>query len=327
MNAPWASYSVEANMPDRLEEADWKLLLDRIKVGECTPFLGAGVCYGSLPLASKIAEDWAREEGFPLDDCADLAKVAQFLVVKYDAIYPKKMLIEQFKNAAAPDFDDPYEPHRVLAELPLPIYITTNYDDFLFRALLRSDYAPGFKKNPRRELCKWNKQVRASLGGYPRAHKSRSRLEGDDQNPLVFHLHGNTELPDSMVLTEDDYLDFLINMAKDEDLLPTRIQQAFTTTSLLFMGYSLSDWNFRVLFRNVVGYLEMSTKRVHISVQLAPLKNDASEEQRKRAEDYLNRYFYNLKIRVYWGTAREFARELRDRWEASRRSSENRNVH
>lgn len=308
-------------MPDKLKEPDWTLLLGRIQEGKCTPFLGAGTCSGILPLGKQIAEDWARKEGFPFDDCADLAKVAQFLSVKYDAIHPKDRLISQFRNIAAPYFDDPFEPHRVLAELPLPLYITTNYDDFLFRALSRAEYAPGFKKTPRREVCRWNKQLGKRIGGRSKAGRS-SRLETNIQNPVVFHLHGHTELAESMVLTEDDYLDFLINLSRDDELLPPRIQEAFTSTSLLFVGYSLNDWNFRVLFRSVVGYLEKSLLRAHISVQLVPVKDTASEEQKQSAEDYLNRYFDNLKIRIYWGTAKEFAQDLKNHWDAFRKQTE-----
>ncbi len=298
-------------MPDKLSEDDWTLLIGRIKDGKCTPFVGAGACYGTIPTASKIAEDWAGKEGFPFDDCTDLAKVAQFLSVKYDAIRPKDMFIKQFKDVVAPDFDDLYEPHRVLSDLPLPIYITTNYDDYLFRALSRTEYGSGKTKSPQRELCKWNQQIG---GGRSKARKRITRLDADVERPIVFHLHGHMGLPESMVLTEDDYLDFLINLAKDSELLPARLQEAFTGTSLLFVGYSLNDWNFRVLFRSVVGYLEKSLLRAHISVQLAPVKETASQEQRRGAEDYLNRYFENLKIRVYWGTAREFAKELREHW-------------
>src|SRR5205085_12621647 len=106
-----------------------------------------------------------------------------------------------------------------------------------------------FEKGPTREVCRWNKRIRDKLGGRARALKASARLESDVQRPVVFHLHGHTGLAESMVLTEDDYLDFLINLARDDDLLPHRIQEAFTSTSLLFVGYSLSDWNFRVLFR------------------------------------------------------------------------------
>ena len=293
-------------MPD-LSAEDWGLLVARIKEGKCTPFVGAGACHGTIPTAASIALDWAGRVNFPFDDCTDLAKVAQFISVKSDAIRPKEMFIEQFKGTAPPNFDDPYEPHRVLADLPLPVYITTNYDDFLFRALSRTEYAPGQYKSPKRELCKWNQQV---AGG--RSSRRAPRLDGSPSEPVIFHLHGTMEQPESMVLTEDDYLDFLIKIGKDESLLPRRIEEAFTNTSLLFVGYSLNDWNFRVLFRSIVSYLELSTRRAHISVQLSPLKNTASEEQKKSAEEYLNRYFDNLKIRVYWGDARAFARELRE---------------
>jgi hypothetical protein len=307
----------EARVPDKLNDADWSLLLGRIKEGKCTPFVGAGACYGTLPLGSVVAADWAGKEGFPFEDCHDLAKVAQFLSVKYDAIRPKDMFIDQYKNIGPPNFEDPFEPHRVLADLPLPIYITTNYDDFLFRALSRAEYAPGQHKNPRRELCKWNQQI----GGVrPKARKRVPRLDGDVQNPIVFHLHGNMECRESMVLTEDDYLDFLIKIGKDDALLPPRIEEAFTSTSLLFVGYSLSDWNFRVLFRSVVSYLEISTRRVHISVQLAPLGKTASDDQKRNAEEYLNRYFSKLDIRVYWGNATEFAKELSQHWELAKNS-------
>lgn len=297
-------------MPERLSADDWKLLAGRIKAGKCTPFIGAGACCPTLPTASTIAKDWADREGFPFDDCTDLAKVAQFLSVKYDPMKPKDMFIEQFGHTKPPNFDDPddpYEPHRVLADLPLPVYITTNYDNFLFEALTRAQYN-GQKRKPRREFCKWNQISRV----IPHPRKRLPRIDGDVENPLIFHLHGYMERPASMVLTEDDYLDFLIKIGKDSSLLPSRIEEAFTTTSLLFVGYSLSDWNFRVLFRNVVSYLDISTRHVHISVQLSPLKgsSSATDAQKQSAEDYLDRYFRKLDIRVYWGSARNFVQEL-----------------
>jgi len=77
-------------MPSTLEERDWRLLLTRIRSGECTPFLGAGACYGVLPLGAEVAGEWAKEYSYPLDDsCQDLARVAQFLAVEYDNMFPK----------------------------------------------------------------------------------------------------------------------------------------------------------------------------------------------------------------------------------------------
>ena len=75
-------------MPNTLGERDWDLLLRRIKAGKCTPFLRAGACYGVLPLGSHIAQEWAEEHDYPLEDCGDLARVAQFLAVQYDPMFP-----------------------------------------------------------------------------------------------------------------------------------------------------------------------------------------------------------------------------------------------
>jgi hypothetical protein len=62
-------------------DSDWHLLMRRISSGACTPFLGAGACYGTLPVGSDLAKRWAGEHGYPLDDSFDLARVAQYIGV------------------------------------------------------------------------------------------------------------------------------------------------------------------------------------------------------------------------------------------------------
>jgi hypothetical protein len=48
-------------MDHKLTEEQWEVLLKRIKVGKCTSFLGAGACYGTLPLGSDIAKEWSEK--------------------------------------------------------------------------------------------------------------------------------------------------------------------------------------------------------------------------------------------------------------------------
>jgi hypothetical protein len=130
-------------------DSDWQLLLRRISTGACTPFLGAGACDGTLPLGSELATRWAREHGYPLEDASDLARVAQYVGVHQDdAMYPKELVSSELLAASSPDFTVDTEPHAVLAALPLPIYMTTNYDDFMAEALRREG------KQPRREICR-----------------------------------------------------------------------------------------------------------------------------------------------------------------------------
>jgi hypothetical protein len=288
-----------------MTEDNWKVLLTRIKEGKCTPFLGAGVNYGILPLGGQIAREWASDEQFPLRTQDDLASVAQFIAVKYDAMTPKGKILDRLKKEARPDFSKPDERLdclRALAELPLPVYLTTNYDDLMVEALRHAEP----KKEPRREVCRWHvrlKSIPAVLGG---------KYQPSPANPLVFHLHGSDEFVQSLVLTEDDYLDFLVNISRSRKLLPPRIEEALTDASLLFIGYRLRDINFRVIHRGLVQSMDGSLRSLSVTVQMSP--PDDCREDAKPAQEYLDSYFDDLNVRVYWGTAADFAKELRDRW-------------
>jgi hypothetical protein len=285
----------------------------RIRAGKCTPFLGAGAAYGVLPLGSQIAQEWAQKFGYPLDDAGNLPRVATYLAVQYDAMYPKEMLLRNWiQNSKVPDYKNPDEPHATLASLPLPIYMTTNYDSFMTNALKAAG------KSPRRELCRWNKFVKDC----PSIFDQDPGFEPSPEEPIVFHLHGHDEFAESLVLTEDDYLDFLVSISRDDQLLPHQVRRSLAGTSLLFVGYSLADWSFRVLFRGLVTSMEQSLRRISVTVQLPPVPDQSvSDAHRSEIQTYLAKYFDQIDIRVYWGTAQEFMTELRTRWEVFQTSN------
>ena len=292
-------------MPNKLEEKDWERLLQGIKDRKCTPFLGAGVCAGKIPVSSQIASEWAKKYDYPMEDSDDLKRVAQFVgVIEEDKTAPKeeicKKIKELLKEIAPKYFEISDEPHGVLADLPLPIYITTNYDDFMVQALKSRG------KTPNQEICRWNKRIKQSK-------RTSSDFVPTQEKPLVYHLYGFYEIPESLVLTVDDYLDFLVATSMEQNLLPPRIQEAFTGTSFLFLGYGIADWDFHVLLRILVKYLEISGRK-HLSVQLVP--GYGFETQKEKVQKYLDRYFAELHIQVYWQDCREFAAELRTRWVA-----------
>ena len=72
-----------------LPEKTWEILLGRIKDQRCTPFLGAGACYGSLPLGSEIAQKWAADYSYPFSNSDNLIEVAQYLAVRYDRFFQR----------------------------------------------------------------------------------------------------------------------------------------------------------------------------------------------------------------------------------------------
>ena len=282
-------------------DRDWELLGKRIKDKTCTPFLGAGVSYRVLPLGRDIAQQWAKQYDFPLENSSDLTSVAQYLALNWDPLFPKEELLKMFKGKS-PDFSDPEEPHNFLADLNLPLYLTTNYDNFMAQALkVRKE------RDSQQALCKWNKL----LTDIP--SPLETGFTPTVAQPVVFHLHGHAPVAESLVLTEDDYMDFLVNISVGEELLPPVVQKALTGTSLLFVGYRIADTNFRVLLRSLLRFMEQGVRRTQYAVMLPPA---GSAEVRQKAQDYLTAYYDQIDVRVFWGDAAAFFTELNERAKA-----------
>ena len=307
-NTTVANLVAKPTIAKGLEDKDWGVLLRHISKGKCTPFIGPEACTGLYPMKRERAQKWCDDEDYPLEDRSELARVAQFLAVRDYPARPIERLIEEFENTKGPDFNDPYELHSVLSDLPLPVYITTNYDDYMMRAFSKKV----MKRDVRSEYCRWREGLTRSesvLGG---------EYKPTQANPVVFHLYGRIDEEQSLVLTENDYLEFLVNVTREEKLIPPVIQGAITGGSRLFLGYQLDEWDFRVLFHLLRNYLENTLTKAHISVQIVPMVKPSTVEQIEKATKYLNSYFEKkLYTRVYWGSCHDFVRELKERWEAS----------
>lgn len=302
----------EARAPTRrgepyVDDRDWSRLVDQLQAGDCTPFLGAGACHGTLPSGHELSQIWATDYGYPFVDHHDLPRVMQYAAISMrDHVTVKQQVARTLTGMSCPDFTNGAEPHGLLASFPLPVYLTTNYDDFMVSALRLAG------KRPLAAVCPWYDQA-------PRD----ARLATDDEfvphagEPIVYHLHGSWQEPRSLVLTEEDYLEFLINLAMDhasdgQRLIPTSILPSLTARPLLFVGYSLQDWTFRVIFHGLRRTVAGVQQRRHVSVQLPPPAT-ADPNVRERAEQYLNAYFEKWNISIFWGTAQDFCIELRNR--------------
>ena len=244
-----------------MTKEEWSLLLSRIREKDCTPFLGAAASSPPLPLGREIALKWSDEFSYPLYDRENLPRVARYLALKRDPVFPKdemrRHLQRTLKQEGFHHFDDCCQIHRVLAQLGLPIYLTTNYDDFMEKALERENRRPFTS-----DYCRWNSLIEQEDGAIGESFNPTA------EHPLVYHLHGTWDLVDSMVLTEDDYIEFLGNVSRSK--LHHRIVRAFSRTSLLFIGYSLEDLSFRTIFKSLIDTAGRGMKRTSISVQLDP---------------------------------------------------------
>lgn len=273
-------------MSDFSEET-WENLILYIQKKKCIPILGAGASQPWIPTGQQIAKRWAREFNYPFEDLTNLPKVAQFITMVRGGEYgderdPKYMLARKIGELHLPDFsmsDYHNTVHSVLADLDLPIYITTNYDH-LMEAALKSR-----GKQPISDFCRWN-EISEELD-YWRKH----RYEPTQANPLVYHIHGDTDSPNSIVLTEEDYVSFLAFLCHRDglyDLLPEHLYFALRDNQFLFIGYALQDITIRV----ILNLLHRESEARGVAVYLAP-KEDYSNSDRpaKYASTYAKKYF------------------------------------
>lgn len=320
------------------ENADsfWNTLLDNIADGVCTPFLGAGVTAALLPGPGELAQTLAVANNYPFLDLSDFPRVAQFMATTDKTRLRnevQRMLVEGFKRRmnlpaapsdrrsqltaliAAADWSQrcrqvfETELHHLLADLELPLYITTNFDNFMALAL-----ANKLGKPVRRLAVDWRAPLRQTAA---RPHFDlEPPLHKDD--PVVLHLFGNDDDVLSMVLSEDDYLDYLARIARDyEYLLPTSVTARLARTTLLFLGYRLEDLDLKIILRGLLTHLDLERwGMLHVAVQLEAATID--EAKQREVVRYFQRYFAHSRIDVYWGSTQQFIADLHARWQEYR---------
>ena len=213
--------------------------------------------------------------------------------------------------------------HKCLAQLRLPVYITTNYDDLLEQAL---SLIPGVR--PRSEIRRWSEELLSEPSGFDDGKYQPSPAE-----PVVFHLHGRwrEEAGDadavrltqfeSFVLTEDDYLDFLVNVSREISIspitrdertaLPLALRTVLKSKALLFVGYSMTDVNFLFILRALVRTMQPHSRVQRVAVQLSPKalpQGHSKESYQERVEEYFD---WTHNVRVLWRNADELAECVR----------------
>jgi len=140
-------------------------------------------------------------------------------------------------------------------------------------------------------------------------------------NPLVYHLYGLEAYPQTLVLSEDDYLNFLIAMVEDTNTLnpvvPLGLRRALGESHLIMLGYNLADWDFRVLFRFILKFRRDEFSPRGMVIQLK--KNTRTAEDVERSLEYLGHYFDRRKFDVDWNDPESFIQKLWNEWNEYRR--------
>ncbi len=332
----------------------WPSILKVLQKEECTPILGPGLNEDIAGSLRQIARDLAGKYGFPLAPWSreDLPSVMQFLAINQSikdkndgfprdelrtAIQERVLAALQQYGPLPPGLDSNnvdallrqlgkvlrgdsrrMDPHAVLAAKPFSIYITVNPDETMEEALADA------RRSPCSDYARWSPEVAKRdkpADKEPRRFPVLADLGPDYRpsfdKPLVYHLFGKLSVPASLVITEDDYFDYLLRIDSKSfagRLMPGAVATALTAHSLLFIGFRLEDWSFRVLLHSISSKEGSRARGVGdvrhpcVGAQLLPDRDGILDPTRARR--YFHKYLLTANISIFWGGVRDFIQEL-----------------
>jgi hypothetical protein len=255
------------------------LVGEAVRDQSCILFLGAGVHAPPPPgsgfsypaeVRPPIGKALSRELAaacdfvarFPGEDPGNLQRVA----LAYEIDRSRSRLVDAIIGAV----DTGREPSpmlRALARLDFPIVITTNYDQLFERALREVG------KAPRVAVYK------------PEQETTTDFRNATVQSPVIYKLHGDIAHRESLVVTDEDYIQFVLRMSDKEpyDPIPLSLKFFLTGSTTLFVGYSLLDYNLRLLFKALRWKIDAANVPDMYSVDFQPdaLIMDVWQSQRR----------------------------------------------
>lgn len=226
-------------------------------------FLGAGCNAGegeTLPTADKLAREMAEACGLEWHQDIPLSTIAFY----YESFHSRENL-----NAflARKFLDHDVLPSATLRNLvdiivklesraTFTLVVTTNYDRQLEKA-----YHTRTGRDLDVVVYNGGTDANRQAAVLHPAIRSRPALWLPKSLTTLYKMHGCISMPESLqmeppelhnlVVTEEDYINFLSNAMSNDPYkpLPTHVMARIAESTTLFIGYGLTDWNFRVVFK------------------------------------------------------------------------------
>jgi DNA-binding SARP family transcriptional activator len=245
--------------------------------GRVVPVLGADVADLAMQLAQRF--------GYPPGNGqATLPMIAQYVAVMkgsgplYDelhALLDADLLptpIHRFFASLPPRLRENGLPHQLL--------VTTSYDTALERAFeeagetfeIVSYLAAG---RHRGRFCHIGADGAGRLIKEPNTYATELSLE---RNTVILKLHGQVERTparewESFVVTEDDYIDYLAR-TDVATAVPVSLAATLRRSHFLFLGYTMADWNLRVILHRLWGDQPLSYRSWAVQPEPKPLERE-----------------------------------------------------
>lgn len=256
-----------------MKERHWSSLVASVRHGQTILVLGAEV-------PAILAKD-AREAQFQIEGlcnrlCAELAgddrqpsgKGLPALAQQFEdapGFGPSALraLAEEFYSST------PYEPsevHRAIARLPFALILSSSHGDLFERALSAAG------KDPISQYYHFRGDKREN---------SEFAVPGSPKTPVIYHLFGSASQPASLVLSENDLLDFLIRIVSERPPLPNSLVRALKRSgqSFLFLGFGIKQWYPRLLLKLLLRIFELQNAGSAFAAEPLLGLSDSDREQ------------------------------------------------
>lgn len=290
-----AGLTVETDASVLLSDDDWESLYSTVAQGQCTLMLGPGTVTGRfegqqmpahVAFATFATQRLAALPNPPRLDLLDPNKpgaVAQVALAREDPLTIGRWIKDFYEV-----FDVDRDVLDDLAALPFPLVVNTSPGISVHQAF--ADAKPG--------TCKESYDIHST--------QPKMMAEPSVGAPVIYHLYGIADRPQSMILSDSDQLDFVVAVAKNNPPLPKNLtsQMHDVDRTLLFLGFDLADWQFRIL-------LHVLARDVSRRYKSFAFELDADPVDPATRDFYLNSH----KIHFFSGEIPRFAKELRARVE------------
>ncbi|MCI0590733.1 MAG: TIR domain-containing protein [Gammaproteobacteria bacterium] len=296
-----------------MKERHWNNLVTGLRCGQCVLVLGPEIPAdrpiekGAEQLDSQITYTDALRDQFAAELEEDGRRVTAITLAGVAQQYEDAdgfgpgMLRSQSARFYTSSQLEPSATHRQIASFPFPLILSTCHDQLLEMAFRLE----GIGKSP--VIYRYN------LRGDRQENPEFAR-PGSLDSPLIYHLFGYFEDPQSLVLSENDLLDFLLAVISGNPPLPNSLRRALQRNgaSFLFVGFGIRHWYLRVLLKALVRGLALG--RTGSSVAVEPLLQGVPDIERQQTILFYQR---GTHIEICEEDIRSFLSELDRRLKAA----------
>lgn len=219
-----------------------------INEGYAAVFAGAGLSRASGFVNWKdLLRGIASDIDLDIDIEHDMVAVAQYYCnEKHSRSQLNHLILNQFVSSGRES-----ESLRILTSLPISVYWTTNYDHLIEDSLQGQGKRVDIKST---------------------ANSLASVLDGRDA--VVYKMHGDYTIPESCVITKDDFEAY----NQSRSLFTTALQGDLVSRTFLFIGFSFDDPNLEYVLSRIRALLNENQRQHFCFFEKTKKKRNESDE-------------------------------------------------